>query len=242
MKRKFTSLLILIIIFVSGCSEKLDKKQIIETNSIHRIKTTTTNDYSAIKLIDRFNNKLEKDTVFKKTEAQFSPIYIGEKRDEISLTYKTEKIGNRIEEWDRYKTPSVGEIEITIDTSRTVGSPMGIWEYYKKPEYRNEKIAFPVFIENISNDTLNIGFGDIIPMIIEAKDKEEKWRPIQREFIYDCGTGLTEFYLSPKQIAVTTMKIFVGNFETKLRLVFDSPDEKIYSNEIDGRINPEQFE
>ncbi len=131
---------------------------------------------------------------------------------------------------------------ITIDTSRTIGSPMGIWEYYKRPEYRNEKMTYPVFIDNVSNDTLIIGFGNILPIIIEAKDKEDNWKPIQSRFIYDCGTGLTEFYLPPNQIAITAMKIFTGHYRTKLRLAFGYSNNVIYSNEIDGQINIGQFE
>ena len=242
MNKKFLSLIILTNFFLTSCAQKADNKEKIETSSIQQVKATSSNDYSAIKLIDRFDNKLVQDTTSEKTEAQFSPVYIGEKKNEVSLTYKTEKIGNRVEQWDRHKRPNEKSLIITIDTRRIIGSPMGVWEYYKKPEYRNEKMAFPVFIENLSTDTLNIGFGDILPIIIEAKDKEGKWRPIQRQFIYDCGKGLSEFYLAPSQISITTMKIFAGDFNTKLRLAYGYSGDKIYSNEIDGQINLGQFD
>lgn len=239
MNRQLLLLIVLTNLAFTSCAQKAEKS---EPNQINQAKTDINNDYSAIKLIDKFSNKLVKDKVFKKTEAQFSPIYIGEKKAEVNLVYKTKKIGNRVEEWDKYKRPVVNQIKITIDTSRIVGSPMGVWEYYKKPEYRNEEMSFPVFIENLSTDTLNIGFGDIFPIFIEAKDAEENWRPIQIPFIYDCGTGLTEFILSPRQIAITTMKIYEGDFKTKLRLVFGYSNKKIYSNEIVGQINSGQFE
>ena len=235
-------LILLTIFTLTSCAQKADKNERIETNQIQQLKKNSANDYRTIKLIDRFNNKLVTDTVFEKTEAQFSPIYIGEKKAAINLTYKTEKIRNRVEEWLKYKRPEINLIKITIDTSRIIGSPMGVWEYYKKPEHRNEKMSFPVFIENLSTDTLTIVFGDILPIIIEAKDTEGNWRPIQKRFKYDCGTGLTEFILGPEQIAITTMKIFTGDFKTKLRLIFDYSEEKIYSNEIDGQINSGQFE
>lgn len=240
--KKLLLLFIVLQLSNSISAQKADKIEEIVTNQIQQVKTSINNDYFAIKLIDRFNNKLVKDTAFEKTEAQFSPIYIGEKKAEVYLNYKTERIGNRVEEWEKYKKPEANQIIITIDTSRIVGSPMGVWEYYKKPEYRNEKMSFPVFIENLSTDTLNIGFGDILPIFIEAKDIEGNWRPIQRQFIYDCGTGLTEFILNPGQIAITTMKKFAGDFKTKLRLVFGYSDNKIHSNEIDGQINLTQFE
>jgi hypothetical protein len=242
MNRQLIILIILTNLTLTSCAQNADKIEKAENNQIQQVKTSINHDYSVIKLIDRFNNKLVKDTAFEKTEAQFSPIYIGEKKAEVNLTYKTEKIENRVNEWDKYKRPEANQITITIDTSRIVGSPMGVWEYYKKPEYRNEKMSYPAFIENLSTDTLNIGFGDILPLIIEAKDTEGNWRPIQRPFIYDCGTGLTEFILSPGQIAITTMKIYEGDFKTKLRLVFEYSNMIIFSNEIVGQINSGQFE
>ena len=119
---------------------------------------------------------------------------------------------------------------------------MGVWEYLKKPEYRVGKIAYPVFIENLCKDTLEIGFGNVLPIIMEAKDENGTWKPIQKKYKYGCGKGLTQFYLGPKQLAVTTMKQFEGTFKTKLRLVFSYTTLKVYSNEIDGYINKGQFE
>lgn len=244
MSMNFKILLVFTIFALTSCVQDVENKQqeTITTDTIKTVSEDTIADYSNIILQDKFKNELKRDTATEMTEAQFSPVYIGETKPEISLTYKTDKIENRIGVWDKYKRPEKDEIIITIDTTRTVGSPMGVWVYYKEPEYRKEIISFPVFIENTCTDTLSIGFGDILPIIIEAKDKNGSWKPIQRPFFYDCGTGLTEFYLAPNQIALTTMKIFDGNFKTKLRLSYDMGDHKIYSNEIIGQINLRQFE
>ncbi len=198
--------------------------------------------YSKLKLIDRFDNALQKDTATRIVKAQFSPIFIGDKKTEITITYNASKVGNRTGKWVNYKIPDSNSMIIFIDTTKSVGSPMGVWEYLNKADYRKDKIAYPVFIENISIDTLEIGFGDILPIIMEAKDENGIWKPIQKKFIYGCGKGLTEFFLAPKQIAITTMKQFEGTFKTKLRLVYSYTTLKIYSNEINGYINKGQFE
>lgn len=242
MSVNFKILLVLSTLTLTSCAQDIDNKKQETTDSTMTVSQDAIADYSGIILKDKFENELKKDTASEMTEAQFSPVYIGEMQPEISLTYKTDKIGNRTEFWDKYGRPEKDEIVITIDSTRTIGSPMGVWEYYKKPEYRNEKISYPVFIENTNKDTLTIGFGDILPIIIEAKDENGNWKPIQTPFFYDCGTGLTEFYLAPKQIALTTMKIFDGNFKTKLRLSYEMGDQKFLSNEIIGQINLEQFE
>ena len=197
--------------------------------------------YSKLKLIDQFNNILQKDTATMISKAQFSPIYIGFKKTEIKITYKPSTLGNRAGKRGNHKKPDPKSMIITIDTTKTVGSPMGVYETYTKAEYRDNKIAYPVFIENLSSDTLDIGFGNVFPIIMEAKDEDGSWKAIQKKFIYECGKGLSEFYLAPKQIAITTMKQFEGTFKTKLRLVFSYSSIKVYSNEIDGFINRRQF-
>lgn len=245
---------IILLIFISslfGCRNYNSESYINEENkaikdiSLHNCDNESEKyNFSQININDKFTNILEKDTSFEISEAQFSPLYIGDFKKDIILIYKTEKIGNRtydLLDYDLYKRPDTSSIRIFIDTNRIIGSPMSVWEYYDKPEYRNSKIAYPVFISNISVDTLNIGLGNILPMVIEAKDENGNWKPIQNEFIYDCGTGLTIIYIAPNQITITSMKLFHGDFKTKLRLVFGYFNDKVYSNEIDGYINIEQF-
>lgn len=196
-----------------------------------------TRDYTSIKLKDKFDNPLRKgawDEVFKHHEAEFAPLYLGDAKSEIKLTYKPELTGNRIENEDgQYKKPSDSTLLIYIDTSRIIGCPMSVWEYYKKPEYRRDIMAFPVFLENISTDTLIVGFGDVLLVTIEAKDKDGQWYSILRPFYYGCGTDLKSIYLAPHQIAVTALPICKGYSCKELRLVFLlSHNQHIYSNII----------
>ncbi|MFV0530959.1 MAG: hypothetical protein ACK5MD_05935 [Flavobacteriales bacterium] len=127
-------------------------------------------------------------------------------------------------------------MKIYIDTTRTIGFSMGVWENYKKPEYRVNKKSYPIFMENLSTDTLRVGLGDILPMVTEIKDSLGQWIEIERPFIYDCGTGLTEFYLPPNQVVITALRQYLGKIKTKYRVKYELSDKAIFSNEVKGNI------
>lgn len=213
-----------------------------------------TTDYSSIKFNDRFDNPLKKgvwDSLFEYHEAVFAPVYLGDVKPEIKLIYKPELTGNRIdavEEWEApfeydterrmLKYPTDSTLLITVDTSRIIGYPMCLWEYYKTPEHRQGIMSYPVFVENTSDDTLQVGEGDVLPITIEAKRKDGQWHELYSIYIYECGTGLLDIYLAPHQIAVVAMPVCEGTFRTELRLGYClSRDKRIYSNEFEGFIN-----
>ena len=90
----------------------------------------------------------------------------------------------------KYKYPSSNDLKIFVDTSKIIGSGMDRRSTYGMTEedilsynFRGKYKSHPVFIENISNDTLSIGFGNRIFPIVEAKDSLGNWRPIQERGI-----------------------------------------------------------
>ena len=227
--------IILLLLILTSCQNKKENNGIAKTE----LKEQVSSPYSNLTLYDNFDNELILDTISKRRESQFSPVYIGQLTDSIELCYKTSKIGHRIEDidWGKYRSPNATELNIFIDTTKTIGFPMWIWEYYKTPEYRVNKKSYPIFIKNQSSDTLSIGFGDVLPMLTEVQDSISNWEQIERQFIYSCGTGLTEFYLPPNQIAISALRQNYGTNKTKFRVRFRLGDNKIYSNEINGKIN-----
>ena len=228
-------LIILSLLALTSCQNREAKK--VELKNEKSVRKELP--YSAIVLYDHFDNELLLDTISNHLEAQFSPMYIGELRDSIKLTYKPAKIENRTPDWDKYRRPNPNDLGIYIDTAKTIGFSMSVWEYYKKPEYRVGKKSYPVFIENKSTDTLSIGFGDILPMTTEILDSLGQWTEIERPFIYDCGTGLTEFFLPPNQIAITALRQNFGTSKAKFRVKYELTDSAVYSNKINGRIQIE---
>ena len=196
--------------------------------------------FTEIDLVDDSSNKLFADKVDSFTEAEFSPLYIGEISSEIKLSYRNDQTVKKTENWNKYKYPKINSIKMFIDTTKIIGIPISFDESPKSGK-RNNKMAYPVFIKSTNKDTVNIGYDVFLPIITEAKDRDGNWRAIQKKFHFDCGTGIQDFYCAPNQIVISSMKKFRGNFKTKLRLKFESMGEKSYSNEIEGEINESQF-
>ncbi|MEO8239406.1 MAG: hypothetical protein ABI576_14980 [Flavobacterium sp.] len=174
--------------------------------------------------------------------ANYNLNYIGKLKDSISLGIESfsiaefpenRKKGAKIEkrqrpnaeyyiEWDkknRYTFMQEQKVEIQISSKKI----------------NNFHTAL---LRNRTKDTIAIGFGDIIPLILEAKNKSGKWKPIQERFVYMCGNGVGTIILPPKEIAITLVPIFKGNYKTQLRLSMGSNK----SNAVWGNINYRQFE
>jgi hypothetical protein len=188
--------------------------------------------FSKMVLIDSFKNSLELDTLILGRESQFSPLYVGPIKHSIGLTYKTIDILQRTAKPYLYRNPKLGDIEITIDTTKTIGFPMSIYSFSDENEHRVNKKSYPVYIKNNSSDTLNIGFGNILPMVTELKNKNGKWETAEEQFSYYCGFGLTDIYLPPKQILITTLRQSYNYENMKFRVKYISAKDSIYSNEI----------
>lgn len=141
-------------------------------------------------LIDTLKNVLKPDTASFIKESEFHPIYIGQKCDSIVLNYNSREIEQITFDWYQYRSPDSIDLKIFVDSTRTIGSAVRFFvpppaspnskERYewKTKKYRGEIRSYPVMIENDSKDTLMIGYGDYIPLIIEAVDSLGKWRPI----------------------------------------------------------------
>lgn len=97
--------------------------------------------------------------------------------------------------------------------------------------------SFPIYIKNISKDTINLGTDGDFPILVEGKNKNGKWVEINK-FPFHCGTGsYSTICLPPNEIIITSMFHYKGNYKTKLRFkILD-----FVSREYDGSINEEQF-
>ena len=132
-----------------------------------------------------------------------------------------------------YKSWNEVTIDIRIDTTTSIRKDV-LQVERKSPYLRN----YPVILTNIETDTIQITYGNYLPLIMEAKDSSDKWRPIEEERIYMCGVGIGSIILPPKQIALTSVIVFEGNYKTDLRLKIGQN----YSNTFNGTINYRQFE
>ena len=198
--------------------------------------------FQQIVLIDTIRSQLRKNDVIWKTETDFRPIYIGQQKDSILLNYKFNYIDYGNHDWAFFqREDTLNSLIIFVDTSRIIEVPT-LWDNrdsFKK--YRNLTQAYPVFIKNMSLDTLVIGFWGNIPLITEAQNNLGKWTSIQEPLVFNNTFGKYQLYLPPKSIAITACNLYKGNFKTKIRLRFGE-NGNIYSNEFEGTISPQQFE
>jgi len=116
--------IILTLLVLTSCQNPENKKVVLENEKSERMELP----YSDVVLYDNFDNELLLDTISNHFEAQFSPVYIGDLKDSIRLTYKPAKIENRTPDWDKYKRPSSKELRIYIDTTKIIGFSMSVWE------------------------------------------------------------------------------------------------------------------
>jgi hypothetical protein len=203
-------------------------------------------EFPKLVLIDTIGYVLQKEKAKRVLRAEFMPVYIGDKKKEIIITCKSAMFyeNSRRNTSQSYKNKSLASnsITISIDTNQTIGS---FWDprvdNYDKTLDSLYKISYPIVIENFSIYTLIAGVGMFLPLVAEAKDVNGVWKPISTTLL-SCGTKQTEYYLCPKQIAVTRIKQFDAPFKTKLRVVWKYEDLKVYSNEIDCYFDKRQFE
>ncbi len=97
---------------------------------------------------------------------------------------------------------------------------------------------YPTLLINKDKDTILIGSGNHIRIIMEAIDTTGNWKPIQKRFIYMCGVGISSVVLPPNECVLTFAPIFKGNYKTQLRLRLGEN----YSNTFYGSINYRQFQ
>ncbi len=97
-------------------------------------------------------------------------------------------------------------------------------------------------ISNYSADTIFIPIQDeSLISIIEAKNAEGLWKPIQYWPISGCGNSYYSECILPNQTLLFTVKKNFGNFHTSMRLRLHGSDTIFVSKEFKGSIDKEMF-
>ncbi|MEL6672835.1 MAG: hypothetical protein AAFR61_11610 [Bacteroidota bacterium] len=129
-------------------------------------------------------------------------------------------------------------IEILVDTAQIIYLTFQTWLGDYDIWIQENIQAFPVWVRNMHLDSCKLGYGNDIWMVLEAKDPDGHWRPIEEPASYPCGFGLPDIVLPSQEIILTACPIHEGPFETNLRLRMGQN----FSNEFSGRIQLTQFE
>lgn len=166
-----------------------------------------------------------KDTVYLSPHLCFSPTreHLSSENNWAMTEEREKQIKEYFLEWDEersFKGWLQSKIVIQVDTTTNISG------------------FYPVMLTNMETDTVFIGYGEHIPLILEATDSSGNWKPIQERFRYFCGNGVGAIILPPLECVLTLAPIFQGNYKTKLRLTLGDN----HSKPFDGFIFYRQFE
>ncbi len=226
-------------------SKNIEVPKIIDTSNFKSINRNSnwleTVEYNILYIGDKM------DTIYPDYNINFYPVppdppaFPNEKnKDSIYNKFKTLNEDLKINPYNlvyfenkQYKWYNESKIKIIVDTLQNLKKE----DIFSNNNYTFFN-AYPIIIKSKESDTIKIGIGNNLPIVLEAKDSIGKWKPIEEEFKYMCGTGLNTIILPPKTIILSSVMIYKGNYKTKLRIKLGEN----YSNEFYGTINYRQFE
>lgn len=107
---------------------------------------------------------------------------------------------------------------------------------------KNYVSCYQVLFYNNSTKDIPLGTSDMeIRIIQEAKDVDNKWKPIEfHNSVAFCIEPL-DLLLSPRHYSTSAIIKYKGNFKTKIRVKYCDGKNSFYSNIINGTINRSQF-
>ncbi|HMQ78646.1 MAG TPA: WG repeat-containing protein [Ignavibacteria bacterium] len=90
------------------------------------------------------------------------------------------------------------------------------------------------------------GVDNALYMVLQAKDKFGNWKNIEAFPSSTCGNSYNDTKIRYKSIRKYSVPEYSGELKTKIRAMLKIYDENkkikyIYSNEIEGKVNPAQF-
>lgn len=181
--------------------------------------------------------------------ADYDILYLGYEKDSIFVQHNDsiyKKNTRYYDAYDKYKGYHEAKIQLEIDLSQEIKEDTGMeWDEMSNNIFNTDSEyykSYPVIIKNHGKKPIIIGYtgyGEQLPLILEAKDQHGEWKAIEEQPMYSCGFGINPIILKPQEIIVTGVKIYQGSFETELRLGFKYGN--IYSKPFKGSIHPNQF-
>jgi len=113
---------------------------------------------------------------------------------------------------------------------------------------RYKNVYHPLLIINVTNKAILLSKIDgYLNMSIEAIDPYGNWSSIEVPYPSSCGNSYRLSELPPKEMYSLSISAYEGGVKTKIRAALNIYDESkketviVYSNEIDGFVNPGQF-
>jgi hypothetical protein len=165
--------------------------------------------------------------VGKKAVELYKRIKYQEYCDTLNLIYEEE-------DYLRYGEVHDSLLQIVVDTDTEICKA----DYYTCDDSNFLFKATPIFIKNVSKDTITVGYNNFLSFELEAIDDNGDWKIIERRIPAGCGNEMTYISILPGDIVISSVIKYSGGFETMLRLKLDG----VYSKPFKGSINKSQFE
>jgi hypothetical protein len=137
----------------------------------------------------------------------------------------------------QFKSPDSSSLFIRVDTTRIIANE---GDNFDQPEPAFK--AYPVYLINRAFDTIYVGYGEYLNMIMEARTETGEWRPIEEPFNYMCGNGVGTIVLPPGYIALTSVPIYEGDLPTECRIKIGPMISSTFCASIDRHQFESQFD
>lgn len=180
------------------------------------------------------------------SDANYELYYIGNYRKEIALDSGKISWGVRFippgftkEDIEKYNNEKkTGFACYTLSTAK-IKKSLRNGEYLKMAIQIDTAVRigshYPVLLRNLQKDTCVIGIGGQLSLIMEAKNPQGVWKPIQQKFQAFCSSGEELLLLPPREVALTFAPIYKGDYKTQMRIVLGTNVSKPFWGFIDAK-------
>lgn len=178
------------------------------------------------------------------TYSEYKILYSGKLQDTLintdsCTTFYSDKSNQNFSEMGKYFKqlivfPKAPGFLIYIDTSQYLATQ----EFYDFASCDSGYVSYPVFLQNISTDTVFMG-SNYLPLALEYNEKDI-WIPIEKVLKRRCGNcadDIQQFFLKPNEICLTYVNKLAGLNRRKFRLRYTAHfmkynKSKAFSNEF----------
>lgn len=143
------------------------------------------------------------------------PIFGGAERDSIEKANEESFWHQRMIDIES-NFPYLDSFSILIDTTNQVCNKLFIRGWNNDEPTRSEVTrSYPVFIKNLSPDTVQI--SEYSGVELEILSKKNTWETIVRDNLR-CGTGVIEYWIAPKETIVVLVPVTDGKYSRTMRV------------------------
>lgn len=226
-KFKFNVLHLTALIFLSACNSKVEivNELYVPDAPLIEYYLESSNTSNYLEYIEDFGN--------------YEIKYIGPEKSEISIDKKVEITNNdnTIASSKDYKVGSKNSVKIVVNTRQ-------VFEEINS-NTQNTYRAYPIIITNISKETVKIGMGENLNLLLLGRKKEGNWKVIDKRTNYTISMNkIIDLLLKENQMAISLAGITNGNTEVIMKYIMANDDfeNAAESNEFSGRIDHQFLE